>query len=166
LLILLWAVGFVLLIACANVTNLLLSRAAARQKELTIRAALGASRLRLMRQLLTETLLLAGMGGAAGTLLAIWGVNLLETLVPENLSLARGIVMDGRAFTFSVAVSLLSGVAFGLLPALQVSRPKLTEALKESGRGSAASESRGRLRSALVIGEVALSLVLLASAGC
>jgi putative ABC transport system permease protein len=165
LLILLGVVGFVLLIACANVTNLLLARATARKKELTIRAALGASRLRLARQLLTESILLALSGGAAGTLLAVWGVDLLEALVPENLAQARGIMIDGRVLVFSVAVSLLTGVMFGLLPALQVSRQNLTEALKEGGRGGAGDERRGRLRGALVIGEIALSLVLLAGAG-
>jgi len=165
LLILLGVVGFVLLIACANVTNLLLARATARQKELTIRAALGASRWRLMRQLLTESVLLAGLGGVAGMLLAVWGVDWLETLIPENLAQARGIVMDGRVLAFSVAVSLLTGMVFGLLPALQVSRPHLTEALKEGGRGGTGSKGRGRTRGALVIGEIALSLVLLAGAG-
>src|SRR6185503_18435973 len=133
-----------------------------RQKELTIRAALGASRWRLLRQLLTESVLLAGLGGMAGTLLAVWGVDGLETLIPDNLAQARGVVMDGRVLAFSVAVSMLTGVIFGLLPALQVSRPNLTEALKDGGRGAAGSKSRGRTRGALVIGEIALSLVLLA----
>ncbi len=165
LLILLGVVGFLLLIACANVTNLLLARATARKKELTIRAALGASRLRLARQLLTESILLALSGGLAGTLLAVWGVDLLETLVPENLAQARGIMIEWRVLVFSVAVSLLTGVVFGLLPALQVSRQKLTEALKEGGQKGAGGNSRGRLRGALVVGEIALSLVLLAGAG-
>jgi len=165
LLILMGVVGFVLLIACANLTNLLLARATQRASELTIRAALGASRMRLIRQLLTESVLLALSGGAVGALLAIWGVDLLETLVPENLAQARGVVMDWRVFGFSGAVSLLTGVLFGLAPALQISKLNLTEALKEGGRSGAGSGSRGRLRGALVIGEIALSLVLLTGAG-
>jgi putative ABC transport system permease protein len=168
LLILMGVAGFVLLIACANLTNLLLARATERAAELTIRAALGASRLRLIRQLLTENILLALSGGAVGALLAIWGVDVLETLVLENLVQARdlpSVEVDGRVLAFSATVSLLTGMAFGLAPALQVSRLNLTEALKEGGRGGAGSGSRGRLRGALVVGEIALSLVLLTGAG-
>ena len=165
LFILLGVVGFVLLIGCANVTNLLLVRATARHRELTIRAALGASQLRLARMLLTESLLLAVVGGAAGVLLATWGIDFLETLVPQSLAQVYGIPIDGRVLAFSAVVSLLTGVVFGLMPAVQVSKPNLSEALKEGGRGSGSSENRGRVRAALVIGEIALSLVLLAGAG-
>ena len=163
--ILLGVVGFVLLIACANVMNLLLARATGRQKELTIRAAMGASRLRLARQLLTESFLLAALGGAAGTLLAVWGIDMLEALVPENLAQARDIVTDGSVFAFAAAVTILTGIVFGLLPALQVSSPNLTEALKEGGQSGSTGEYRGRLRRGLVIGEIAVSLMLLAGAG-
>jgi putative ABC transport system permease protein len=165
LLILMGVVGFVLLIACANLTNLLLARATQRASELTIRAALGATRMRLIRQLLTESVLLALSGGAVGALLAMWGVDLLETLVPENLAQARGSVLDGRVLGFSAGVSLLTGVLFGLAPALQISKLNLTEALKEGGRSGAGTGSRSRLRGALVIGEIAMSLVLLTGAG-
>jgi putative ABC transport system permease protein len=164
LLIMLGAVGFVLLIACANVANLLLARAAARQKETAIRTALGASRSRLIGQFLTESIMLSGLGGLLGLLLAFVGMKLLASLMPANLFQAKEITIDGKVLGFTLVVSLLTGVIFGLVPALQASRPDLNETLKEGGKGTVAV-ARSRVRSLLVISEVALALVLLIGAG-
>ena len=162
--VLLGAVGFVLLIACANLANLMLARVGTRQKEIAVRTALGASRIRIVRQLLTESIMLAIVGGGAGLLLAIWAVRWIVSLSGDTIPRVQEISVDPRVAGFTLLVSVVTGVLFGLAPAIQVSRPDLTDALKESGR-STAGLRRNRLRSALVISEVALSLVLLVGAG-
>jgi len=165
LLMLFGAVAFVLLIACANVGNLLLARAATRQKEIAIRSALGAARGRLIRQFLTESVMLSLTGGALGLLLALWGMSLVETLGAKVNPLLNAVAIDYRVLGFTLVVSLLTGLIFGLIPALHASRPDLNETLKEGGRSAGASATRNRLRSALVISEVAMAMVLLICAG-
>ena len=157
------AVGCVLLIACVNVANLLLARGAGRQRELAVRSALGAGRCRIIRQLLSESLLLALCGGILGTLVANWAATMLSSLSAQTLPLAREISVDGHVLAFSFAVSVLSGLVFGVLPALHLSAPDLNTALKEGGRGSTGGGSR--LRGMLVVSEIALALVLLCGAG-
>jgi predicted permease len=165
LLVLLGAVAFLLLIACANIANLMLARGASRQKELAIRAALGASRLRVVRLLLSESLMLSLAGGCLGLLLAVWGTNALVALAPDNIPRLNEVGVDARVFGFTLAVSLVTGIVFGLVPALHAAKPDLNEALKEGLRGSMGSASGKRTRSVLVVVEVALSLVLIIGAG-
>jgi predicted permease len=163
LIVLLAAVGFLLLIACANVANLLLARSMGRSREFAIRAALGANHMRVIRQLLTESMLLAGLGGALGLLLAAWGTKAVLATLPGALPRANEVSLDLRVLLFTMALSLFSGIVFGLVPALKTSRVNLQEILKESGRGL--SGARHRLQGVFVAFEVAMALVLLVGAG-
>ena len=165
LLVLLGAVGFVLLIGCANLANLLLARSAAREKEFAIRAALGASHSDLVRQLLTESLLLSVFGGAVGILMAASGIRYLRVMVANQIPRAQDIGLDARVLLFTVGLSVLTGLAFGLFPALRSFKGRLNESLKEGGRGSGAGVEGRRVRDLLVIWEMALALVLLVGAG-
>lgn len=158
------AVGVILLIACANLANLLLARGLSRQREIAVRAAMGASRWRLIRQLLTETTLIGLVGGAAGVLLAYWGLSALLKL-PQNFVRAGEVTLDARVLLFAFGVSVITGWLFGLTPALQLARPQLQSFLKEGSRGSGESARWNRVRGAFVVFQVALSLLLLVSAG-
>ena len=161
---LLGAVTFVLLIGCANVANLLLASGAARQKEMAIRTALGASRWRVMRQLFTESTILALTGGAVGVLVAFWGLAAITRLLPANFPRLNEIHLDLRILGFTFAASILTGILFGLAPALQVSHRDVQESIRETGRGASGSRRQNRFRQALIVGEVALCVVLLAGA--
>jgi putative ABC transport system permease protein len=165
LLVLLGAVAFVLLIACANVANLLLARAAGRQREIAVRAALGAGRWRIIRQMLTESVLLSAVGGALGFLLAVWGVDTLIRFSPANIPRLGDIHLDWRVLGFTLGVSLLTGLIFGIVPALQTSQADVGETLKEGGRTGSSGRRTQLIRSGFIVAEIALTLVLLVGAG-
>ncbi|MEO6871960.1 MAG: ABC transporter permease [Chthoniobacterales bacterium] len=165
LLILSGAVALVLLIACANLATMLLARASAREREMAIRIAVGASRARLLRQGLVESLVLAIFGGIAGTFLALWAIDLVRQLGTQTIPRLGEVRIDGSVLLVTLAIAVGTGLLFGLVPGLASGKPDLTEALKEGGRGSTSSLRHNRLRNALVIGEVALALVLLTGSG-
>ena len=165
LLVLLGAVAFVLLIACANVANLLLARAASRQKEIALRTALGASRVRVVRQLLTESVMLSVVSGVAGLGLSIWLIKLLVAITPPNTPRLDEIRIDLRVFGFTLAVTVVAGLLFGLVPALQTSQPDLNVTLKDSGQRGSETGGRNRIGGLLIVSEIALSFILLAGAG-
>lgn len=168
-LLLMGAVGFVLLIACADVANVQFARVSGRQKELAVRAAMGASRARIVSQLLTESILLALLGSVAGLLIAQWDIVLILAHMPADVAKYvagwKTISLDSNAFLFTLGIALFSGILSGIAPALLTSRTNVSETLKESGRGSSAGRARHRLRNALVVAEISLSLVLLVGAG-
>ena len=160
------AVGFVLLIACANIANLLLAKAASRDREIAVRTVLGAGRLRILRQLLTESMLLATVGGALGLLLSVWGIRGLIALMPPDFAFIDRIGLDARVLAFTLVLTAAAGLIFGLAPALQSVRPNLNATLREGGaRGGTIGRRQGRFRAGLVIAEIGLALVLLISAG-
>ncbi len=159
------AVTLVLLIACANLTTMLLARAGSREREMAIRVALGASVKRMLRQLLTESVLLSVLGGTAGVLLAIWGLDILRVIGGQTVPRLREVNLDLTVLAVTFGVSVLTGILFGLVPALVSANPELTEALNEGGRGSTAGAHRSRLRNSLIVAETVLALVLLISAG-
>lgn len=164
LMILLGAVAVVLLIACANLTTMLLARAGAREREFAIRLALGAGRTQLIRQMLSESILLALVGGSAGVVLAVWGLDLLRSIGAQTVPRLAEVNLDLRVLLVTLGTAVVTGIIIGLIPALASGKPELTEALKEGGRGSTSGLRRNRLRNALVVAEVALALVLLVGA--